>query len=249
MAKYDAELRVHKDWLNLLQPVGLVVSPPALKAAQATPNTNVAAEQQRFMRLVEDKNEEQSDLLAENACIAHFPTFARDILGWNESDLIQKPAELSVPVLDHDDTLAPTWAVKGDDGNWLLLIREEAPFGKDLDVVHEVQGQEWEATPQARFERLLRETKVPIGILTNGKQLRLVYAPAGESSGHLTFPVAAMCRSGQGRDIFAAMLMLLGSSALWTKEEKHRLPFILKESRKYQAQVTTKLADCAFRPS
>ena len=247
--KGDAELRVHKDWLNLLQPVGLVVSPPALKAAQATPNANVVIEQQRLIRLAVPTDESgQSDWVAteqaERACVKHFPTFTVDVLGWREADLVEKPAELCVPVLGHDDTLSPTWAVKAEDGSWLLLIREEAPFGKDLDVVHEVQGQEWEATPQARFERLLRETKVPIGILCNGTQLRLVYAPPGESSGHLTFPVAAMCRSNQdGRLILGALLMLLGSPTLWTKPEKERLPFLLKESRKYQALVTTKLAD------
>ena len=245
--KTDAELRVHKDWLNLLQPVGLVVSPPALKAAQATPNANVIADQQGLIRLAMPVDEKgQSDWVsaesAENARIAHFPSFAVDVLGWREADLIEKPAELSVPVLDHDDALSPTWAVKADDGSWLLLIREEAPFGKDLDVVHEIKGQEWEATPQARFERLLRETKVPIGVLCNGTQVRLVYAPPGESSGHVTFPVAAMCRVA-GRPILAALLMLLGSARLWSKPEKERLPFILKESRKYQAVVTTKLAD------
>ena len=30
MANHDPELRAHKEWLGLLQPVGLVVSPPAL---------------------------------------------------------------------------------------------------------------------------------------------------------------------------------------------------------------------------
>ncbi len=245
----DPEIRAHKDWLSLLQPVGLVVSPPALKKAQATPNANVVAEQQRLIRLVlpppeAGQGEHLSTETAEHACIAHFPTFAVDILGWRESDLVERPADLAIPVLDHDDVLQPTWGVKGDDGSWMLLVREEAPFGKNLDVVHEVQGQEWEATPQARFERLLRETKVHVGILTNGTQLRLVYAPAGESSGHVTFPVAAMCRSNrESRDIFAALLMLLGAPRLWMKPEKELLPFILKESRKYQAEVTTKLAD------
>ena len=132
--KGDAELRVHKDWLNLLQPVGLVVSPPALKAAQATPNANVVTEQQRLIRLAMPTDESgQSDWVAteqaERACVKHFPSFAVDVLGWREADLVEKPAELCVPVLDHDDTLSPTWAVKAEDGSWLLLIREEAPFG------------------------------------------------------------------------------------------------------------------------
>ena len=40
----------------------------------------------------------------------------------------------------------------------------------------------WQASPQARFERLLRETQVPIGLLSNGTHLRLVYAPRGETT-------------------------------------------------------------------
>ena len=46
----------------------------------------------------------------------------------------------------------------------------------------------------AKFERLLRETNVPAGLLCNGTHLRLVYAPRGESSGHITFSVADMVK-------------------------------------------------------
>src|SRR5205814_169065 len=51
MAK-DPELLAHQQWLGYLQPVGLVVSPPALLQAQAHINANVAAEHQRFLEHV-----------------------------------------------------------------------------------------------------------------------------------------------------------------------------------------------------
>ena len=41
---YDPTLRDHQLWLGYLQPVGLVVSPPALLAAQAYLNRNIIAE-------------------------------------------------------------------------------------------------------------------------------------------------------------------------------------------------------------
>ena len=66
----------------------------------------------------------------------------------------------------------------------------------------------WHAPPQARFERLLRETRVPIGLLCNATQIRLVYAPRGETSGFATFSVAEMAQVA-GRPIFAALHMLL----------------------------------------
>ncbi len=100
----------------------------------------------------------------------------------------------------------------------------------------------WQASPQARFERLLRGTQVPIGLLSNGIHLRLVYAPHGETSGHLTFPVQAMTEVA-GRPIFAALQMLLSAERLFTLPGKQRLPAILAESRKYQNLVSTKLAE------
>jgi hypothetical protein len=48
----DYELRVHRDWIGLLQPVGLVVSPPALLAAQAFPDKNILNEQQALLALI-----------------------------------------------------------------------------------------------------------------------------------------------------------------------------------------------------
>ncbi|MFO1433940.1 MAG: hypothetical protein U1F76_28235 [Candidatus Competibacteraceae bacterium] len=55
---YDPEicnaLRDHQHWLGYAQPVGLVVSPPALLEAQAYLNRNIAAEHRRFLDGVEE---------------------------------------------------------------------------------------------------------------------------------------------------------------------------------------------------
>ena len=97
--------------------------------------------------------------------------------------------------------LSPTWAVQelGEDGQrWQLLVRLEPP-GVDPDARGSAEG--WEATPHQRFERLLRETGVFAGLLISEKketkdgedrhqpELRLVYAPRGETSGYLNFPL------------------------------------------------------------
>ena len=122
------------------------------------------------------------------------------------------------------------------------MLIESIPVGRDLDEAPSTEGHKWEASPQVKFERLLRETQVPIGLLFNGTRLRLVYAPRGETSGHLTFPVKAMTEVA-GRPIFAALAMLLSEERLFSLGEKQRLPAILAESRKYQNLVSTKLAE------
>ena len=116
------------------------------------------------------------------------------------------------------------------------------PKATDCDVVNVHEDRNWQATPQARFERLLRETEVPIGLLFNHTQLRLVYAPRGETSGYATFSVADMAAVA-GRPIFAALHMLLCAERLFSLPEKQRLPAVLADSRKYQNVVSTQLAE------
>src|ERR1019366_7787627 len=98
----------------------------------------------------------------------------------------------------------------------------------------------WAATPQARFERLLRATGIPVGLLTNGTEFRLVYAPPHETSGHATFRLADMLQV-TGRPILSAFLMLLQVERLFG-DPASRLTRRLEDSRRYQNEVSAKLA-------
>ena len=99
----------------------------------------------------------------------------------------------------------------------------------------------WNAAPQLRFERLLRETNVPAGLLVSPQAIRLVYAPKGESSGHITFKIGDMVQVA-GRPILAALHMLLSSERLFSLATEQRLPALLAASRKHQNLVSTKLS-------
>ena len=52
----DPELRAHLEWLGYLQPVGLVVSAPALVASQAFVNRDILREQQILQGLHEKRS-------------------------------------------------------------------------------------------------------------------------------------------------------------------------------------------------
>jgi hypothetical protein len=249
----DPELLTHQEWLGYLQPVGLVVSPPALAAAGAFPNKNIIRDHAGFLEVVEQVTVEGEE--DPRPAIRDFPRLATQVLGWEPSDLLGRtdggpvPETLAVALPEYNETLRPSYAVpefdkdSNGDRKWLMLI-QRVKLGLDPDETHETDDKDrrWQASPQARFERLLRETQVPIGLLSNGTLLRLVYAPRGETSGHLTFPVQAMTEVA-GRPIFAALLMLLSTERLFTLPDKQRLPAILAESRKYQNLVSTKLAE------
>ena len=248
MAK-DPEQLAHLEWLGYVQPVGLVVSIPALLSAQAQVNRNIAPDHQRFLSCL--PRDRRDNVIAE---IRDFRQFTQQVLGWEAEDLIPIPdvstlpddlTELEVVLPEYHETLRPTYVVREFDPRdgqkpWLMLI-QKLEAGTDLDKPAAAGDRHWHASPQAKFERLLRETEVPIGLLVNNTHLRLVYAPRGESSGFVTFSVAEMAQVA-GRPIFAGMHLLLSAERLFTLPEKQRLPAILAESRKYQNTVSTQLS-------
>ena len=109
-----------------------------------------------------------------------------------------------------------------------MLIQEHSA-DTQLDEINETKDRNWQATPHLKFERLLRETDVPFGIITNGKLIRIVYAPKGETSGYITFNVDQMATVA-GRPIFAALHMLLEEERVFGMEPRKRLPAILANS-------------------
>ena len=245
MPSTDLDILRHQEWLGLLQPVGLVVSPPALIKAQAViDRAKLVDLQERLQGVV------STDAIPRHgddgiAWLENFPAFTQKVLDWMPEDLVaaaELPDNLSAVLPSYGETLRPTYGVKDpDSGEWILLIQELAP-GLPLDEDDPAAtGQGWKASFQAKFERLLRETGIPTGLLVNGSEMRLVYAPSGESSGYLTFPVQAMVEV-PGRLILGALDLLIGADRLFNVPENQRLNRLLVESRNYQAEVSTKLA-------
>ncbi|MBM3226372.1 MAG: class I SAM-dependent DNA methyltransferase, partial [Candidatus Tectomicrobia bacterium] len=246
----DTEYLAHREWLGYVQPVGLVVSIPALLAAQAHVNRHIAPEHQRLLAYL--PRDRDDDVMPE---IRDLAAFTQRVLAWEPDDLIAIPdvatlpeelAALEVVLPEYHETLRPTYGVRefaprAGHTPWLMLI-QCLPTGTNLDAPLAASERHWQASPQARCERLLRETGVPIGLLVNGTHLRLIYAPRGESSGYITFSVAEMVQVA-GRPIFAGFHLLLTAERLFSLPEHQRLPAILAESRKYQNTVSTQLAE------
>ncbi len=253
MARYS-ELDAHREWIGYLQPVGLVVSPPALVRAGVMPSRDVIDLQQRVRTEIRVPPGTMPG--EEGAYIADLSGFLTRVLGWDEDDLWglpdrPVPEELCPALPDYGEVLRPTLAV-ADTGNgdgpdesgpsWLLLV-QAVPRGLDLDTVPpDGDGHGWQASPQARLERLLRDTNVPVGLLTNRTHLRLVCAPRGETSGHVTFPVHGLTEVS-GRPFLAALDMLLGEARVFPGWEGTSLGDLLKESRRYQNEVSNRLAE------
>jgi hypothetical protein len=248
--KLDPEIVAHLEWIGFVRPTGLVVSAPALVRAGAILDRR-DTEGQRLLRAcvaerVFDPKEGPIPHLPE------FRRFAESVLGWNFSPKgyvgtteSPVPVELEVPLPDYGETLRPDFAVrelepKDGTSTWQLLVRV-LDQGEDFDRVVRDRGQ-LEASAQGRMERLLRQTGVPAGLLFNGRAMRLVSAPRGESSGWLDFRVADMAQTA-GRPISTALRLLLGQLRLLSLPRSQRLSALLEDSRKFQNEVSEKLAE------
>ena len=251
MAPRAPGVHTHEEWKGMAQPVGLVVEPVVLNRLGVFPEsaTTVLADwQQRLEQLLEDQPVGEQWL-----SMAHsFELFCQEVLAWQPGDL-RKPEELAAPVAvtldDYDEVLHPDWVVpepsQGDGPLKAQLLVQELPLGTPFDALPKgADGRRcWEATPQQRLERLLKESEHPIGLLWNGVALRLVYAPRGESSGHLTFPLEPMT-TVDGRPMLAALQMLLGPDRLFEGGASNtRLRPLMEQSRKEQNEVSTRLAE------
>lgn len=214
-------------WLDHVQPTGLVVSTLVLGEQGLTSLPQTAADSVQF-----DPVPDARALFA-------------DILGWPAARVaggfgnLPLPPELTVSLADHDTLLEATMAVRNVAGDgWQLLVRVEDDI-IELDRRGALAG--WEATPHQRFERLLRETGVGVGVLIGDGHLRLVTSPRGETSGWIDWPLASLATVA-GRDMLGGLKLLLGTPALFTAPAPARLPQLLAESRRRQAEVSKALS-------
>jgi len=259
MVRLDPQILVHAEWLGFVRPTGLVVSAPALVRAGAILDQR-DAEGQRLLRscvvgnAAAVRKPSPAPYASANAepelGITDFRSFAGSVLGWRfspkgyagipESPI---PGELEVALAGGTETVRPSYAVRelepqNGASAWQLLVNVIEP---DEDFDRETSGPAG-LSPHSRMERLLRQTGVTAGLLVNGHTLRITSAPRGESSGWLEFRVADMVQT-TGRPICSALRMLLSEQRLLALPRQQRLAALLADSRKFQNEVSEKLAE------
>jgi hypothetical protein len=228
--------RAHQDWIGNVRPEGLLVSLPALDLAQAAVDRNPLEVHRVFMELL--PRDRKSEPIPE---LPGFSQFAERVLGWPMELYGGPPENLHTFLETYREDLRPTAALRDTDETTVLLAVMEVPRGTDFDAPPKQYTRGWNASPYARLERLLRETGHSVGVLAGPEAIRLVYAPKGESSAHATFKVAEMA-TVQGRILLGALHMLLGAERLYNGKPYERLHGILRKSREFQNDVSTKLS-------
>jgi hypothetical protein len=245
----DPELRAHQEWLGYLQPVGLVVAPAAMQDAGwvvTRSGSELIERQERYREALEPLgSEDDGDWSEGKRGFRQLSALLTDHLGWDAEQLSRDPQAIAAYTKDLPElgeTLAPTAVVPTAAGEGAQLLVLELPLEAAFEQKFTDGDHLWRASSQERLERLLRETGVEAGLLFNGSQLRLVVAPKGESSGHLTFRLADLAEVS-GRLMLSGLDLLLGQSHVFLDPDGYRLTDVLRKSRSFQAVVSNALAD------
>ena len=269
----DVHRIFHETWLGEAQPSeGLTFSVPVLCDGGVMQKLSAAQAHAFAAHVVRpasvDTDDDRTDtpgarILDLRACLLGF-------FGWAEDELHgpdRQPPDLVLRLAEEGTELRPTLAIpRGqrtpnhspesppsalEAGEHTAASRAGQPYqmlvwalppGLDLDAA-ESETTTWHYPPTAKFERLLRETRVPMGLLANGERLRLVYCPPGHATGWIEFRVGYMA-TAPGRDMLSALRELLHADrVMGGMPDTPTTLELLELSRERQADVTTRLGE------
>ena len=176
--------RHHAEWLSLVETSGPFLSMPVL--LRVFPQGLDQRDPSKASRLREayedwlDRGTKQPAV--HHAWIRHVLT---ELLEYPPEFLVEGqaiPPGMEAVMANYGETLRPEFVLKHRDAGHkhVVLIEHYAP---DQDLEKPVAGKMWKASPGTRMMELLHATDVPLGLVTNGEQWMLVYAPRGETTG------------------------------------------------------------------
>jgi hypothetical protein len=248
---FDTPADPQLEWLYHVGPVGLVIGPNVIREDDLTPPHQSAVETEAVKELLSSDRD--------GPAVADPWAFFERILGWEAQYVAGAPGgpelpDLAAKVAEHELVLSPDLAVRDLDGvrasrapnggeppplPYQLLVKLHTGVNADS---RGALGDGWQASPHQQFERLLRDTSVAMGVLVDRSHLRLIYAPKGETSGWLSFPLRSLGEV-PGRAMLGGLKLMLGHSRLFTEPEARRLPKLLARSREAQNKVSAELAE------
>ncbi|MDF0682440.1 MAG: hypothetical protein P0116_15900, partial [Candidatus Nitrosocosmicus sp.] len=145
------------------------------------------------------------------------------------------PQDLVIDLYEYNQTLRPS-RVLLDDNDKPTLVVLIYPLEQSLDKQENKTGR-WKASPFVKLDRLLRETEIPLGIITNCEDFRLVYAATGLSTSYLTWSTQGWVDEKVTLESF---MNILNSNRILGKDVR-KLIELVEESQKRQVDVANQL--------
>jgi hypothetical protein len=201
------------------------------------------SEQSKQLRLAYEEWQENPSLAGrQRAWIMHVLTQA---LGYPQQLLAEGqslPPGLTAAMAEYGETLRPELVLLGPPGSELagkpqLLI---SIYSTEQSLDKPVAGKHWKATPATRTMELLHAADVALGLVTNGEQWMLVFAPRGDTTGFTTWYASLWIDEPITLRAFQS---LLSTRRFFGVAASDALLAILKESAQDQQEVTNQLGE------
>jgi hypothetical protein len=230
--------RQHNEWLSLLEvsgpflslPVLLKVFPQGLDAHDSAIASNVRL---AFNEWEDGRNDPAIHAAWVEFVLKNALCYPGDYLLAGQS----LPAGLEARVIEHGETLRPTYALKSPQETVPRMLVVTYSPGQSLRKP--VAESTWKtASPDTRMMTLLHATGVPLGLVTNGEKWLLVAATSGETTSYITWDAGLWSEEPLTMRAFHA---LLGIDRFFGVPENEQLPAMMAESAQNQQEVTEQL--------
>jgi hypothetical protein len=231
--------RQHR-WLSSIEITGVVLSEPVLADAgnfRSLDKAEVAAfrKQREIWNL-------PTGMVEGNGQPAWINFILEDFLCLKDKEYWQVgasvPADKVVNLHEQQEILRPN-RILLDEGRAVLLVLE-VPREQSLDRPWIQDKGRWKASPTTKIERLLRETGVELGLVTNGEAWRIVVASPSETTSWMTWTAQTW---NDDLLTLAAFKDLLGESRFFAGPRDQVILELIKQSRQRQLDVADQLGN------
>lgn len=229
--------RHHADWLNLVEASGPFLSMPVLMRVFPQGLDQLDAGKGKALRLAYEGWQENPDAPGQQrAWIEFVMTQLLDI----PPELLAGGQALSpglqAAMAEYGEIIRPDLALVAPAGHATsgarLLLQI---YSTEQDLDSPATGKHWKASPATRMTELLHASGVLLGLVSNGEQWMLVFAPPGETTGYASW------YAGLWQDepiTLRAFRSLLGVRRFFGVAEPDTLGALLQESARDQQEVT-----------
>lgn len=237
--------RHHAEWLSLLDIVGSFLSMEVL--LEVFPQGLSAHDSEHFALLKQvyaEWGNEQSDRRIDREIHRAWVEWVLvNTLGYPQ-EYLKTGQEIAnnwrIRMEQHQETLAPDWVLVDSEVNKPELLIQIFEPSQKLDGTYKGinKGSNWSASPVTRMVELLRGLKVSLGLITNGEEWMLVYAPQGGTSSTVSWYGNIWVEE---KITLRAFRDLLGVERFFGVQEQDTLASLCDRSKNSQQEVTDQL--------
>ncbi|KAB1947576.1 N-6 DNA methylase [Micromonospora sp. ALFpr18c] len=235
----------HRAWLELVDtdgpflavaplkrvwPQGMPTLSDARKAALVDARKDFEAAWERLDRAPDSEQALDTYRLVRDKWVE---TILRDAAGWAESLSWGEVPGVEAHSPNRAVTVRAQASLNGPEGVGALVHVVDP-----VESLRETLGDLWAANPIDRVEVMLRENRIPIGIVTDGRWWGLVCARQGAMLASGLVDALTWIEEPRTRDAF---LTLIGRPYLIAGEPKDRLPVLFEESVAAAEEITEAL--------